>query len=573
MGIKDILIERIAAAMQAAGIPSDCSPMLALSGKSQFGDYQANGAMGAAKQMKTNPRELAQKILDKLDLDDIAEKVEIAGPGFINISLNKHFLAGQLTAKSEQITAKPQTVVIDYSSPNLAKEMHVGHLRSTIIGDALARLLEYQGHSVIRQNHMGDWGTQFGMLIAELELHLGEGDQANLALNDLEVFYQQSKKHFDADPEFADKARAYVVKLQSGDAHCRKLWQKFIDVSVAHNLEIYKQLNVGLRKEHIAAESSYNDDLGNVLSSLLEQGIAVDSEGAKVVFLNELADKNGEPSPMIVQKSGGGFLYASSDLACLRHRVGTLQADRILYFIDARQSLHMKQVFITGRKASFVPPTVSLEHHPFGTMMGADGRPFKTRSGGTVKLADLLVEAVERAEKLVREKNPDLDDSEIKLIARKVGIGAIKYADLSKTRTNDYIFDWNAMLSFEGNTSPYLQYAYTRIRSIFRKAGIEAEGFSAPVSIEQAQEKALALKLLQFNEVLDQVAADCYPHILCTYLYELASAFMSFYEQCPVLKDGVDSATQQSRLQLCALSASTLAQGLDLLGIEVMEKM
>ena len=573
MGIKDILIERIAAAMQAAGIPSDCSPMLALSGKSQFGDYQANGAMGAAKQMKTNPKELAQKILDKLDLDDIAEKVEIAGPGFINISLNKHFLAGQLTAKSEHITAKPQTVVIDYSSPNLAKDMHVGHLRSTIIGDALARLLEYQGHSVIRQNHMGDWGTQFGMLIAELELHLGEGDQANLALNDLEVFYQQSKKHFDADPEFADKARAYVVKLQSGDAHCRKLWQKFIDVSVAHNLEIYKQLNVGLRKEHIAAESSYNDDLGNVLSSLLEQGIAVDSEGAKVVFLNELADKNGEPSPMIVQKSGGGFLYASSDLACLRHRVGTLQADRILYFIDARQSLHMKQVFITGRKASFVPPTVSLEHHPFGTMMGADGRPFKTRSGGTVKLADLLVEAVERAEKLVREKNPDLDDSEIKLIARKVGIGAIKYADLSKTRTNDYIFDWNAMLSFEGNTSPYLQYAYTRIRSIFRKAGIEAEGFSAPVSIEQAQEKALALKLLQFNEVLDQVAADCYPHILCTYLYELASAFMSFYEQCPVLKDGVDSATQQSRLQLCALSATTLAQGLNLLGIEVMEKM
>ena len=573
MGIKDILIERIAAAMQAAGIPSDCSPMLALSGKSQFGDYQANGAMGAAKQMKTNPKELAQKILDKLNLDDIAEKVEIAGPGFINISLNKHFLAGQLTAKSEQITAKPQTVVIDYSSPNLAKEMHVGHLRSTIIGDALARLLEYQGHSVIRQNHMGDWGTQFGMLIAELELHLGEGDQANLALNDLEVFYQQSKKHFDADPEFADKARAYVVKLQSGDAHCRKLWQKFIDVSVAHNLEIYKQLNVGLRKEHIAAESSYNDDLGNVLSSLLEQGIAVDSEGAKVVFLNELADKNGEPSPMIVQKSGGGFLYASSDLACLRHRVGTLQADRILYFIDARQSLHMKQVFITGRKASFVPPTVSLEHHPFGTMMGADGRPFKTRSGGTVKLADLLVEAVERAEKLVREKNPDLDDSEIKLIARKVGIGAIKYADLSKTRTNDYIFDWNAMLSFEGNTSPYLQYAYTRIRSIFRKAGIEAEGFSAPVSIEQAQEKALALKLLQFNEVLDQVAADCYPHILCTYLYELASAFMSFYEQCPVLKDGVDSATQQSRLQLCALSATTLAQGLNLLGSEVLEKM
>jgi arginyl-tRNA synthetase len=420
---------------------------------------------------------------------------------------------------------------------------------------------------------MGDWGTQFGMLIAELELHLGEGEQADLALNDLELFYQQSKKHFDADPEFADKARAYVVKLQSGDAHCRKLWQKFIDVSVAHNIDIYKQLNVGLREEHIAAESSYNDDLDNVINELVAQGLAQESEGAKVVFLDELADKNGDPSPMIVQKSGGGFLYATSDLACLRHRVGQLQADRILYFIDARQSLHMKQVFITGRKANFVPEHVSLEHHAFGTMMGADGKPFKTRSGGTIKLADLLVEAIERAQVLVSDKNPELASDEVKDIARKVGIGAIKYADLSKTRTNDYIFDWDAMLSFEGNTSPYLQYAYTRIRSIFRKAGIVPEGFSAPVSVQQPQEKTLALKLLQFNDVLDQVAADCYPHSLCTYLYELASAFMTFYELCPVLKDGVDSATQQSRLQLCALSAATLAQGLDLLGIEVMEKM
>ncbi|MGB2002008.1 MAG: arginine--tRNA ligase [Porticoccaceae bacterium] len=573
MSIKDTLNTRITVAMQAAGIPDDCSPMLALSGKPQFGDFQANGAMGAAKRMKTNPRELAQLIIDNLDLDGIAEKLEIAGPGFINITLANKFLAASLSEEPVTRTTKPQNIVVDYSSPNLAKEMHVGHLRSTIIGDALARLLEFQGHIVHRQNHMGDWGTQFGMLIAELELHLGEGEQADLALNDLELFYQQSKKHFDADPEFADKARAYVVKLQSGDAHCRKLWQKFIDVSVAHNIDIYKQLNVGLREEHIAAESSYNDDLDNVINELVAQGLAQESEGAKVVFLDELADKNGDPSPMIVQKSGGGFLYATSDLACLRHRVGQLQADRILYFIDARQSLHMKQVFITGRKANFVPEHVSLEHHAFGTMMGADGKPFKTRSGGTIKLADLLVEAIERAQVLVSDKNPELASDEVKDIARKVGIGAIKYADLSKTRTNDYIFDWDAMLSFEGNTSPYLQYAYTRIRSIFRKAGIVPEGFSAPVSVQQPQEKTLALKLLQFNDVLDQVAADCYPHSLCTYLYELASAFMTFYELCPVLKDGVDSATQQSRLQLCALSAATLAQGLDLLGIEVMEKM
>jgi arginyl-tRNA synthetase len=573
MGIKELLSQRVSAAMQAAGVPSDCSPMVALSGKPQFGDYQANGAMGAAKQLKTNPRELAQKILDNLDLEGVADKLEIAGPGFINITLDNKFLAKSLGQSGDQQSISKQTVVVDYSSPNLAKEMHVGHLRSTIIGDALARILEYQGHSVVRQNHMGDWGTQFGMLIAELEEQMGEGEQAELALNDLEVFYQQSKKHFDADPAFADKARGYVVKLQSGDNHCRSLWQKFIDVSVAHNLEIYQQLNVGLGREHIQPESSYNDDLENVVNELSTQGLAVDSEGAKVVFLAELADKNGDPSPMIIQKSGGGFLYATTDLACLRYRVGTLKADRILYFIDARQSLHMKQVFITGRKAKFVPDHVSLEHHAFGTMMGADGRPFKTRSGGTVKLADLLVEAQERAQRLVQEKNPELSSQEVAEIARKLGIGAIKYADLSKTRTNDYIFDWDAMLSFEGNTSPYLQYAYTRIHSIFRKAGIDSLSFSAPVMIEQPQEKTLALKLSQFNEVLSQVSSDCYPHSLCSYLYDLASAFMSFYEQCPVLKDGVATDVQHSRLQLCAYSATTLAQGLDLLGIEVMEKM
>ena len=579
MRIKELLNQRFSAAMQAAGIPDDCSPILALSGKPQFGDYQANGAMAAAKRLKTNPHELAEKILQQLDLDGIADKLEIAGPGFINIYLNVTFLANCVSAdmlrnESESISkARPQTVVVDYSSPNLAKEMHVGHLRSTIIGDAVARALEHQGHKVIRQNHMGDWGTQFGMLIAELEQHLSEGEQAELALNDLEVFYQQSKKHFDEDPDFADTARAYVVKLQSGDAHCRALWQKFIHVSVAHNLEIYRQLNVGLSADHIMPESAYNDDLQNVLDDLVTQGIAIDSENAKVVFLDELADKNGNPSVMIVQKSGGGFLYATTDLAAMRHRVGQLHADRILYFIDARQALHMKQVFAAARKAGYAPDSVSLEHHPFGTMMGKDGKPFKTRSGGTVKLADLLVEAVERAEQLLRSKNTDLSDSEIKDIARKVGIGAIKYADLSKTRTNDYIFDWDAMLSFEGNTAPYLQYAYTRIRSIFRKAGLDADSFSAPISITEIQEKTLIMKLLQFDEIVDQVAAEGYPHILCNYVYELASAYMTFYEHCPVLKDEVPEAIQKSRLQLCKLTSETIAKGLDLLGIEVMEKM
>jgi arginyl-tRNA synthetase len=573
MSIKDSLNIRFKHAMQALDIPSECSPLMNLSGKPQFGDYQANGAMGAAKKLKTNPRELAQKIVQQVDLTEIAEKTEIAGPGFINITLKNQYIADCLKHCLDAANTQPKNVVIDYSGPNLAKEMHVGHLRSTIIGDALARVLDYQGHNVIRQNHMGDWGTQFGMLIAELELQLSQGDQAELALSDLEVFYQQAKKHFDADPEFADTARAYVVKLQSGDPKCLKLWQQFIDVSVAHNTEIYNKLNVGLNSEHIKPESAYNDQLQGIVDDLCNRQLAVESDGAKVVFLQQLADKNGDPSPMIVQKSGGGFLYATTDLAALKYRAATLNADRILYFIDARQSLHMKQVFATALQANYANSSIGLEHHAFGTMMGSDGKPFKTRSGGTVKLADLLQEAVERAEKLVSAKNPDLGDNEIKDIARKVGIGAVKYADLCKTRTNDYIFDWDSMLSFEGNTAPYLQYAYTRIFSIFRKADIQLEGFSANVSISQAEEKQLALKLLQFNEVVNQVAKDCYPHSLCSYLYELSSLFMSFYEHCPILKPEIAPETAQSRLQLCAYSASILQKGLDLLGIEVMEKM
>lgn len=573
MSIKAFLSDRISAAMQAAGIPEDCSPMVALSGKPEFGDFQANGAMGAAKRLKSNPRELSQKILVNLDLEGVADSVEIAGPGFINIHLSPGFIADQLANETQLLATSPQTIVVDYSAPNLAKEMHVGHLRSTIIGDAVARILESLGHNVIRQNHMGDWGTQFGMLIAELEQQLSTGEQAELALDDLEIFYQQAKKHFDDDPAFADLAREYVVKLQSGDEHCQNLWRQFIRVSVAHNLDIYQRLNVGLKKEDIRPESAYNDDLGKVIEDLVAQGIAVEDQGAKVVFLEELADKKGNPSVMIVQKRGGGYLYATTDLAALRYRVNQLQADRILYFIDARQSLHMKQVFTTGRKAGFALEETRLEHHAFGTMMGKDGKPFKTRSGGTVKLADLLQEAIDRANTLVSEKNPCLSNEEISDIARKVGIGAVKYADLSKTRTNDYIFDWDAMLSFEGNTAPYLQYAYTRIRSIFRKAGIDTTTFKAPVEITEPHEKKLALKLLQFEETVEQVAVEAYPHILCAYLYDLASAYMAFYEHCPILKEGVAENLRNSRLQLCKSTSETLAKGLDLLGIDVMEKM
>lgn len=578
MNIRQLLSERMRAAMSAAGIPEDCEPLVTPSTRPQFGDYQANGAMGAAKRMGCKPRDLAGRIIAQLDVDGLADKVEIAGPGFINLHLDPTWLGAGLGRVIDdprlgiEPASAPQTIFIDYSSPNLAKEMHVGHLRSTIIGDALARLLEHLGHTVVRQNHMGDWGTQFGMLIAHLEDQTGEGRDADIALGDLEVFYREAKQRFDTDADFADRARDYVVRLQSGDARCRALWEQFIEISIRHSEAIYAHLNVTLKRDDIRAESAYNDMLPGIVTDLRAQGLLVEDQGAQVVFLDKFKDKQGDPLPVIVQKSGGGYLYATSDLAALRFRCLERGADRILYFIDARQSLHMQQVYTVARLAGYAPETTSLEHHPFGTMMGADGKPFKTRAGGTVKLADLLIEAVERAEKLIAEKDPELPAEERRQVAEKVGIGAVKYADLSKTRTHDYIFNWDAMLSFDGNTAPYLQYAYTRIRGILRKAGVDPQTLTDAIALNTPQEKALALKLLQFGEVLEQVARECYPHVLCGYLYELSSLYMSFYEVCPVLK-AESEALRASRLRLCHGVARTLAAGLDLLGIEVMERM
>jgi arginyl-tRNA synthetase len=582
MNIRTLLSQYVTQAMQASGLPAECQALVAPSKKSGFGDYQANGAMGAAKIAKAKPRDIAQRIVDQLalntDFNTLVGNVEIAGPGFINLSLRPEWLAAEITHVNQDASLgikseTPQTVVVDYSSPNLAKEMHVGHLRSTIIGDAVVRTLEFQGHKVIRQNHVGDWGTQFGMLIAELEEQLQYGESASLALKDLEGFYQSSKKHFDESETFADKARDYVVKLQSGDKAVLQLWEQFRKVSLEHSQAIYSRLNVTLSEDDVYGESAYNNDLEPLVSELQTQKLAIESQGAQVVFLDEMADKDGNPSPVIIQKQGGGFLYATTDLAALRHRSTALQADRILYFIDARPSLHMQQVFTVARKAAFVNDSISLEHHAFGTMMGPDGKPFKTRTGGTVKLADLLEEAIERAEKVVAEKNAELSAEERTEIARKVGIGAVKYADLSKTRTNDYIFNWETMLSFEGNTAPYLQYAFTRIQSIFRKADINISALSSTITLNEDAEMALAIKTLQFAEVIEQTTKEAYPHLLCTYLYDLSGLFMRFYEHCPILKTGISEDVKNSRLQLSLSVANTLQQGLALLGIETMDKM
>jgi arginyl-tRNA synthetase len=586
MNIVPLLDQKIRQAMTRAGVPESLPARVMVSNRAEFGDFQANGVLAAAKQMGQNPRELASKIVNHLDLSEIAEHLEIAGPGFINIHIARKFLTTNLNALAFKIKAdggwihpKPdtiETIVVDYSSPNLAKEMHVGHLRSTIIGDSIARILEYQGHRVIRQNHMGDWGTQFGMLIAELEEQTGKGEQPQLALGDLEKFYQHAKVHFDSDPSFADKARDYVVKLQSGDRHCVALWQQFIDISIAHSEVIYHQLGVSLTREDIQPESAYNNTLAEIVLSLKDQGLAEADQGAMVVFVKGLSGSKKQSSPMIVQKSDGGYLYSTSDLAALRYRTEQLKADRILYLVDARQSLHLKQVFAIARSAGFCSEHVSLEHLSFGTMMGEDGKPFKTRTGGTIKLAELLTEAVHKADTLIADKNPDMNAEDRGVIAHKVGIGAVKYADLRKTRTNDYLFNWDSMLSFEGNTAPYLQYAYTRIRSILRRAKFGEEQGSTidgQIDIATASEKQLAIKLLAFDSTIDQTAKDGFPHTLCNYVYELASTYMRFYESCPVLADEVSVNVRNSRLQLCNLTADTLQSGLNLLGIETMDRM
>lgn len=573
MKLHQLIAAEVEQAFSANGLTDQ--PIILQPAKNRdFGDYQINGVMGAAKKTRQNPRELAQKVADALQQNPLIATAEVAGPGFINLKLRPEKLAQYIKAslQDEHLgiarNSKPQTIVIDYSSPNLAKEMHVGHLRSSIIGDSLNRVLTFLGHKVIAQNHVGDWGTQFGMLVAYL-IEQQQNGRADLELADLEQFYRNAKVRFDEDKNFADTARDYVVKLQSGDASVLALWQQFVQTSLQHAQAVYKKLDLKLLPADVTGESFYNDQLQSTVNELLAKGIAVDSDGTKVVFLDEFKNQDNEPAAFIIQKKDGGFLYASTDLACLRYRINTLHGNRLLYVVDARQSLHFDELFTVARKAGWLPDTVHAEHVPFGTMMGKDGKPFKTRSGDTVKLMDLLNEAVTRASALVASKNPELSADEIAHIGEVVGIGAVKYADLSKNRTSDYIFDWDSMLSFEGNTAPYLQYAYTRVQSVFRKAGTWDN--NAAITLNEAMEQQLAVELLKFEDVLDSVANTSYPHYLAAYLYQIATLFSRFYEACPILK--ADEATRNSRLQLTSLTGKTLQRGLALLGIDTLETM
>ena len=578
--IQQLLEQAVACLKTQKIIPADIQPRINIdrTKDKSHGDFANNLALILAKPAKQNPRALAQLIVSNIPDSALLIKMEIAGPGFINFFINPNFLEQQIDSVylnenlNIEVEASPQTIVVDYSSPNLAKEMHVGHLRSSIIGDAVARTLEFQGHHIIRQNHVGDWGTQFGMLLAYMEELRAENQPIENNLANLELFYRAAKGRFDESEDFATRARNLVVELQSGNAECLKLWAQFNEISLSHCQKTYDRLGVSLKREDVRGESTYNDDLAVVVAELDKQGLLQQSQGAKCVFLDTFKNKEGEPLPVIIQKKDGGFLYATSDLAAMRYRQNKLNADRILYFVDARQGLHFQQVFEVARLAGFVNDTTSLEHMPFGTVMGDDGRPFKTRSGSVAKLADLLTEAEDRAYALVKEKNPDMSQQELSHIASVVGISSVKYADLSKNRTSDYTFSFDSMLSFEGNTAPYLLYAYTRVVSIFNKVGIDMHSVTTPVSFSEEKEIDLANKLLQFNEIIKSVTKQGMPHFLCSYLFESAGLFSSFYEACPILFAETEM-QKNSRLKLAALTAQTLKQGLSLLGINTLERM
>jgi len=539
---------------------------------SKHADYQANVAMGLAKLLGRPPREVAAAILEHIPTDGWIERADIAGPGFINLWVSKAelsaaletVLAGDLGLRADTV----ERVVVDYSSPNVAKEMHVGHLRSTIIGDALVRVFEALGHVVIRQNHIGDWGTPFGMLIE----HLLDGltENAEHSVSDLSAFYQAARKKFDADSDFAERARARVVLLQAGDATTLELWTRLVAASKRYFGAIYQLLGVTLKDEDIAGESLYNPWLAEVVQSLQQQGLAVESDGAICVFPPGFTGRDDQPMPLIIRKQDGGYGYATTDMAAIRYRCQTLGATRILYVVGATQAQHLSMVYAAARLAGWLPENVTAVHVPFGSVLGADKKIFRTRAGETVRLVDLLNEAVSRAQAVVTEKNPALEPELQQRIATMVGIGAVKYADLSSDRIKDYVFDWDRMLAFDGNTAPYLQYALARIRSIFRRG--EGASSTGTIGIGTPEEKRLGMALLAFPAVVRDVADSLSPHKLCSYLFELATIFSDFYEQCPVLKAERDQ-DRVSRLRLCAVTALVLEQGLHLLGIEAPDRM
>ena len=568
----DVLLARLQTAFDAVA-PEGADPVLRTS---DHGDYQANGVMALAKRLGRPPREVADEIVRGLDLDGLAT-VAVAGPGFFNLTLASEFIGAQLhrLADDERVgvsrAARNETVVIDYSAPNVAKEMHVGHLRSTVIGDALARMYRFKGHSVVARNHVGDWGTPFGMLIEHL-LDLGEDEAiSTLSIGDLDAFYRAARTKFDADDAFKDRSRARVVLLQTGDAETRRLWRILVEESVAYFDQVYSQLGITLTSTDVVGESYYNDMLDDVVADLEAAGLLVESEGALCVFPPGFTNRDGEPLPLIVKKRDEGYGYAASDLAAVRDRVDRVGADEILYVVGAPQSQHLEMVFAVARMARWLPDGVRCEHVAFGNVLGTDRKMFKTRSGETVKLVALLDEATERADASLALRETDLDEGDRSTLAGQIARAAIKYADLSTERQRDYVFDLDRMITFEGDTGPYLQYAHARIKSIFRRLSEPWAPRDVHFALAADSERHLALGVLAFPEAFESAFAALQPHRLCVYLFDLAQRFTTFYDECPVLAS--TGALRDERLALCDLTARTLEVGLSLLGIDAPEQM
>jgi arginyl-tRNA synthetase len=567
--VLPVLVSRLSTAAAAAFGPSygELDPELRAATKPEFGHFQTSLPLRLAKSLGQAPRMVAEQLVAKLDLSDLCEPAAIAGPGFINLTLLTGTLAAgvnDLLDHGAGFLTRGERVVVDYSQPNVAKQMHVGHLRSTVIGDALCAVLEYVGYEVVRQNHVGDWGTQFGMLVEQL---LDE-QAGSLDLEGLQQLYQRARKHFDADSNFANQARARVVALQSGDRETLAIWRQMVEVSLTEFDRLYAKLGSPLTRADVVGESAYNDQLQGVVDDLTAAGLLKDSDGARCVFLPGFTGRDGSPLPVIVQKSDGGFGYSATDLAAIRHRVDDLQARRIIYVVDHRQTFHFQQIFALARAADWLPVTTSAEHVPFGAVLGEDGKPFKTREGGTVRLVSLLDEAVARAEALLDERGVPFPEPARSEIARAVGIGAVKYADLANDRVNDYRFALDRMVAMTGNTGPYLQYAHARLTRILAKA-------AAPVGqvtlLTEPAEQRLALLLSGFGDTVVQVAETLQPHRLCTYLYDVATALSAFYETCPVLAS--EGEVRSSRIALCAATRKVLQDGLGLLGMTAPDAM
>ncbi|MFD5253260.1 arginine--tRNA ligase [Streptomyces bobili] len=579
-------VEQHLASALSAALPEavGADPLLR---RSDRADYQANGILALAKKAKANPRELATQVVAQVVTGDLIKDIEVSGPGFLNVTITDKAIVENLGARYADadrlgvpLADAPGTTVIDYAQPNVAKEMHVGHLRSAVIGAAVTEILEFTGESVVRRHHIGDWGTQFGMLIQYLDEHPHELDHKDAqvsgeeAMSNLDRLYKAARRLFDADEEFKTRARRRVVDLQAGDPHTLAVWQKFVDESKIYFFSVFDKLDMEIRDEDIVGESGYNDMLAETCRLLEEKGVAVRSEGALCVFFDDVKGPDGNPVPLIVQKSDGGYGYAATDLSAIRDRVFQLKADSLVYVVDARQSLHFKMVFETARRAGWLNGEATAHQLAFGTVLGKDGKPFKTREGETVKLVDLLDEAVDRATAVVREKaeKVGLSEPEIEENGRYVGVGAVKYADLSTSAVRDYKFDLDQMVSLNGDTSVYLQYAYARIQSILRKAG-EARPVAHPELELAPAERALGLHLDQFGETVHEVAAAYEPHKLAAYLYQLASHLTTFYDQCHVLSADNAPEVVENRLFLVDLTGRTLHKGMALLGIRTPERL